>query len=181
MAEIGNIEINFQVIDSGDPKTLLVADFSSWKVIKELPSYIEITLPGARNPVITSFNKQKINGFNSLSLGTSTHINCTENFQDLPDGIYNICVKGGRDGQHSFHRYYLKKDKFQNDLDEVWIKLDLDYSVFNKELRESLLIIEGLLRAASAATRKGFIPQAKNFFNLAKGRLDAHKECKNCI
>lgn len=181
MSDIGKIDLSFQVIDSGDPKTLLVADFSAWKVIKELPAYIEITLPGARKPITRVFNKEKINGFNSLSLGTSNHVDCETNTVDLPDGIYSICIKGGKDGQHTFHRYYLKKDKFQNCLDKAWMKLGLEYSVFNEELRKSLLVIEGLIRAASAATRQGFIPKAQDFFRLAQSRIEAYKECKDCI
>lgn len=181
MSDIGKIQLNFQVLDSGDPKVLLIADFSRWRVIKNLPAYIEITLPGRRKPVVSVFHKEKINGFNSISLGTSMHVDCEENFQDLPDGIYEICLRGGKEGSRTFHRYYLKKDKFQQHLDEVWLRLNLEYSVFDKELRDSLFVIEGFLRAASAATRKGEIPKANDFFKLALSRLEAYKECKDCI
>lgn len=181
MSDIGKIELNFQVVDSGDPKMLLVADYSSWKVIKEQPAYIEITLPGSRKPVISTFSKERINGFNSLSLGVSYHVDCEENLVDLPDGIYEICIKGGKNGERTFHRYYLKKDKFQQELDKLWVKLNLEYSVFDKDLRDALLVIEGLIRAASAATRQGDIPKANDFFKLAQSRIEAYKDCKDCI
>lgn len=181
MSNIGKIELNFQVIDSKDPKFLLIADFSDWKVIEELPAFIEITLPGSRIPVVSNFHKNKINGFNSIRLGTSTHIDCEENFQDLPDGIYEICLKGGANGQRTFHRYYLKRDKFRLELNKAWTKLNLEYSIFDKDLRESLLIIEGFIKAASAAATLGEIPKARDYFNLAKSRLEAYKECKDCI
>lgn len=181
MSKIGNIELNFQVLDSGDPKMLLIADYSSWKVIKELPAFIEITLPGRRKPVISTFSKERINGFNSLSLEVSCHVDCEENFVDLPDGIYEICLRGGKDGERKFHRYYLKKDKFQQELDKAWVKLGLEYSIFDKDLRNALLVIEGLIKAASAATRQGKIPQANDFFKLAQSRIEAYKECKDCV
>ena len=181
MSDIGKINLDFQVIDSDDPKTLLVADFSAWKIIKQLPSYIEITLPGSKKPIIRSFNKEKINGFNSLSLGLSNHIDCEKNTHDLPDGIYSICIRGGKEGQETSHRYYLKKDRFQNELDKAWLKIGLEYSVFDEEIRNALFIIEGLIRAATAATREGQIPKAKDSFKLAQSRIEAYKECKNCI
>jgi len=181
MADIGEIRLNFQVIDSDDPKMLLVADFSAWKVIKNLPSYIEITLPGSKKPISRVFNKEKINGFNSLSLGTSSHTDCEENWQDLPDGIYELCLRGGKDGQHTFHRYYLKKDKFQQELDKAWFKLSLDYSLLKADLFKPLQLIEGLISAASAATKKGKIAEAKDIFKLAQSRIEAYKECKDCI
>jgi hypothetical protein len=181
MSDIGKIKLNFQVLDSGDPEILLVADYSRWRVIKNMPAYLEIKTPNRDEPIVSVFAKEKTNGFNSLSLNLSSHIDCEENTEKLPDGIYNIQLKAGKDGERVLEKNYLKKDNFQNDLDEVWIKLDLEYSIFNTEIMNKLLVIEGLLRAASANARKGLIPQAKDAFKLATTRLKAYKECKDCI
>lgn len=95
MPELGKIRVDFQVITSNDPKILMVADFSEWKHIVGLPAVISITLPGARNPIQHNLIKNKINGFNSNTLGLTCETGCTDpEYQDLPDGIYTICVEG---------------------------------------------------------------------------------------
>lgn len=178
--EIGEIRIDFQVVDSGDPKLLLVQDFSKWRVIEDMPSYIEITLPGSKKPIIVPFEKHAVNGFNSLSLGISCHVDCEENLQDLPDGIYEFCVRGGDEGSYKKHRYYLKKDRLQTELDKAWIRLGIDYDIKDEIYRNRLLYIEGYLRAASAATRLGKIPKAHDFYMLAEETIRRYVNCKNC-
>lgn len=178
--EIGKIQLNFQVVDTGDPKLLLVQDFSKWRVIENMPSYIEITLPGSKSPITVPFEKYAVNGFNSLSLGTSCHVDCEENLIPLPDGIYCLTIKGGQDGMYEFSRYYLKKDKLQTDLDKAWVRLGIDYDLKDENFRNRLLYIEGYLRAASAATRLGKIPEAQDYFRLAEKEIRSYVECKNC-
>lgn len=179
--EIGKINLDFQVPDSGNPKMLFVWDFSKWRVIENMPSYIEITLPGARNPVIRNFDKNKMNGYNSLSLGVSCHVDCEENLQDLQDGVYEICVKGGKDGTYTKHKYFLKTDKFQLELDKVWVRLGLDYKLSDEKTILAIFKIKALLEAAKAATKVGKIPQANEYFITANELLEKYKECKNCI
>src|SRR5699024_11186167 len=113
--EIGKIELNFQVVDTGSPRMLVVDDFSKWRVIKDMPSFIEITLPGSRKPITLPFEKYARNGFNSLSLGITCNVDCEDNLTDLPDGIYELCLKGGANGERTEHKYYLKKDRYQTD------------------------------------------------------------------
>ena len=177
---IGKIDINFQVA-SGDPQILTVEDFSQWRVIEDLPAYIHITLPGSRKPIDKIFHKNKKNGFNSLNLELSCHVDCEDNRQNLPDGIYDICVTGGANGQHSFQRYYLKTDLFQIQLDKAWTKLGLEYDTYNKQFRDTLLYAEGFIRAAEANTRLGNIPEAQDFYKLAKSKIEAYLDCKDCI
>lgn len=182
MAEnIGKIELNFQVVDSGDPKMLLVADFSKWRVIENMPAFLEITPPGFRKAKERNFKKEAINGYNTLSLGLSSHVDCEENTQDLPDGIYEFCLRGGKDGMYKKHKYYLKKDKFQLELDKLFVKLNIEYDVYDEKYLNTLYTIDALAKASSAATRLGKIPQAQNYFKSANKLLDSYKDCKDCI
>lgn len=81
---------------------------------------------------------------------------------------------------YEFSRYYLKKDKLQTDLDKAWIRLGIDYDLKDENFRNRLLYIEGYLRAASAATRLGKIPEAQDYFRLAEKEIRSYVECKNC-
>lgn len=179
--EIGKILLYFNVIETGDPNLICLSDHSQWRVLKDMPSYIEITIPGTRDPIILPFKKKELNWYNSLSLGISCHVDCESNIEPLPDGVYEFCLKGGKDGQRTSHRYYLKKDIIQTELDEAWLTLGLEYEVYNKEVRDRLLYVNGFLDAASSAARQGKIPRAKEFFNLAKKSLEDFKKCKDCI
>lgn len=181
MSNIGNIRIDFHVSTTGDPKFLLVHDLSSWKVIEDLPANLEVVVPGARNPVTNLFKKYSTNGLNSLNLGLSNHVDCEENYVDLPDGIYEFCLKGGANGDRIKSRYYLKKDLFQLDFDKMKTKLGIEYNIYDKEYREDLITIMILSEAASSATRRGEIPKAKSYFEQAQSLLEKYKECKNCI
>lgn len=179
--QIGKIEIDFEVVDTGNPETLIVHDFSRWKVIENMPAYIEITVPGARKPVILPFKKYATNGFNTLTLGLTSHEDCKENLKPLPDGIYSICIRGGAEGTYSKQKYFLKKDRLQLQLDTVWIKLGLDYDHRDINYITSLQYIEGFLSAASSAARLGKAAKASDFFSMAQADMEKYLDCKNCL
>lgn len=174
---IGKINLDFQVQPSGDPRVLLIQDFSTWLVIKDMPAYIYITPPNIQDPIVRVLSKEAINGLNSLNLGLS----CGTELEYLPDGIYHIEIRGGKNGERAVDKYYLKKDIIQIDLDKAWINLGVEYDIFDKQLRDNLLYVAGFLEAASASTRRGDIPKAKEFFKLAENKLESYKECKDCI
>lgn len=114
------IHIDFGI--TSNINTLIITDFSDWKHIDQKPSIIEITLPGAHSFITKYFDKYKVNRFNSFDLKVNCIDECHEvDLVALPDGIYNIKVKGSPD---SFNREYkyLKADSFQIELDKVFIE-----------------------------------------------------------
>lgn len=174
---IGKINLDFHIQPSGDPRVLLIQDFSTWLVIKDMPAYLYITVPNTTEPIVRVFSKEATNGINSLNLGLS----CGTELEYLPDGIYHIEVRGGKNGERRVEKYYLKKDIIQIELDKAWTTLGIEYDIFDKQVRDTLLYIVGFLEAASAHTRRGDIPKAEEFFKLAQNKLEAFKECKDCV
>lgn len=178
---IGKINIDFQVVHSGDPKIIMVADFSSWLYIETEPAVISITLPGSHNPIQFNFEKNKINGFNSNNLGIGCSYNCDEpEYADLPDGIYDIKLEASPNTFNK-QRYYLKTDKIQLELDELLVKLGFTYNEKDKDKINNLQLIDFLLMVARAAIRLGDIPKASEHFNEALKLIEKTKECKNCL
>jgi len=177
ISNIGKIRLDFQILDSGDPRVILVSDFSEWLVIEGMPAYLYITPPNQEEAIVRVYNKNATNGLNSLNLGLS----CGNELENLTDGVWNIEVRGGKNGERTVEKYYLKKDELQIELDKAWIKLGIEYDIFDKEVRDYLLYIVGFLEAASSAIRQGDVPKAKEFFKLAQNKMEAFKECKNCI
>lgn len=179
--ELGKINIDFQVLESGDPNILMIADFSSWLHIENQPSVISITLPGSSIPVRHNFVKNNINGFNSNTLNITCSYNCDNpDYVPLPDGIYEILLEAS---PNTFNqkRYYLKLDNTRLELDKQLVRLGLDFDINSEERVNHIQLIDFLLLAASANTRLGDIPKASEHFTEALRLLEKYKDCKNCL
>ena len=179
MAQVGNININFTVF-SDDPQHLTVGDLSDWVYAENLPSYIEILLPGSKRPRTFTFNKKKLNIFNSHNLGLSCLSgDCTEEqYVDLPDGIYRICVKSNFEGIQK-DKFYLKTDIFELETAKVLVKYGID--VMTDEFLTYMVKTEGILKVAKSHAMLGDFNKANMYFEEAKKRLKKYVECKDCF
>ncbi len=172
--EVGNININFSIY-SDSTLYLNVMDLSEWRYAKNLPSYISILVPGSKKPKVFTFNKERINIYNSHNLGLSCLTNdCTEEiYNSLPDGIYTICVKSGYEGIEN-SKFYLKTDRFEVEMAKVMIKDGLEY---DKEFVLKMTKIRFLLDVAKSHALMGDFVKAQRFFEESKGLLKTYIEC----
>lgn len=178
---MNKIEIDFLVITDYDPKLIIVGDISEWFNAENLPATICITPPGSSKSINNTFIKHKLNIFNSINLG----LNCLQEFteqnkNDLSDGIYTINVKSSFQGIEKT-RYLLKTDKFQMQLDKVYIKIGLEYDKNDNILREDLIYIELLKKTAESWARQGNFVNASRDFKEAQNLLRKYIDCKNCL
>lgn len=174
----GEIKIDFQVYDSEDPDILLVMDFSSWSLIENQPAVIEIVPPGSIEAISFNFDKGVINGYNSDNLGTNCSID--ESFNSLPDGIYEITLKGSPDTFYK-KRYYLKTDRARLELDKQIFSLGLNYSYENDRNKiKSIELIDFLLMAAKSAIKLGEVSVASTHFKEVLRLIEKQKNCLNC-
>ena len=121
MAILDHIRLDFQILNTGDPKLLVVMDASVWGFIEDKPSIIEITPPGTTNTITYNFVKGKNNVFNSSNLLISP----VGTYNDLVDGIYRVSLKGSPDS-FCVHRDFLKTDKVRNELANIYVSLGFD-------------------------------------------------------
>ena len=177
--EIGNINIEFTV-SSVSSLHIIVEDFSNWVYAENLPSYITILIPGSEKPKTYSFKKHKRNVFNSHNLVLSCFSgNCKEEkFNDIPDGIYTICVKSGFETIEN-SKYYLKTDRFEVEYNKVLIKYGLDD--VEQNFINLMTKIKYTLDVAKSHTMFGDIVKANRYFQEAKKMLQKYTECKNCL
>lgn len=179
--EISNINIDFEVIPTNNPKRLWITDCSDWSVAENKASIISITPPGSNTAINNTFVKHNLNVFHSVNLLLSCLAECKEQiYQDLPDGIYTIKLSSAFTNIDKT-RYFLKTDLTQLRLDEVYIKAGLEYDKSSKSFREDLQDIEFLLRTASAHTRNSDVFKANRDFSLAQELLSKYISCKNCL
>ena len=176
------INIDFQIYDSRDPKTIIILDTSEWLHIYRKPSIIEIILPGDSKPITHYFDKKSVNVLNSLNLNISCG-NCFDVNDDLPDGIYQITVKGSPD-RFNKNKKYIRTTKTQLDLDNLYISLSLECFKDDNDIKnkiKDLNYIQLLLKASEANLRHDNSYVAQDLLFKAQDLIRKYKKCTNCI
>ena len=175
-----SIDIKFQILKNNDPTNIVVLDTSKWAQIENKPAIIEITLPGETEPYVEYFNKNAVNYFNSINLGVNCD-NCGEHEElDLPDGVYEITVKGSPDRFYNTV-HYLKTDSTNRELKSVFLKINFCNDSIDKELLEKLFNIELYIKAAEINVEFGNICEAQELFFKAQEDIKKLKNCKSCF
>lgn len=172
MAEniIGTPIIDFNIYESDDPKIIILADNSQWKILETKPAVIKIILPGSSKEIIHTWIKHRVNVLNSTNLQLSCLESCVDNQDliDLPDGVYQFILEGSPTSYNK-KRYYLKTDTIRLEIDEMYVRANIEYSVVDKNLRERLSNIEFMLKSSEAFTRRGdFVMADKCFREVQK-------------
>ena len=177
-----DIKIDFNVIETDNHKTLLIADNSNWSVIESEPSIIEITLPGMRTAVVNYFDKKSINNFNSVNLNLScVGGGCDElEWTELPDGVYTICVKGSP-SKFQETKNYFRTNKIRERFDLLIINSNIGCEGSSKVDFKEILDIDMLIKSTEANTRFGDINSASKDYQLASKMLDKYSKCNDCI
>ena len=176
------INIDFQIYDSQDPKVFIVLDTSEWAHIENKPAIIEIILPGESKPITHYYAKNAVNILNPVNL----NLDCGECFQsemELPDGIYEVTVKGSPD-KFEKNRKYLRTTKTQLDLDNLYIQLSLECFNDDNDIKskiEKLNEIQFLLKSAEANVRYGNNCTAQDLLFTAQKLISKHKKCSDCV
>lgn len=174
------VKIDFNVVESNDPKYLIVGDHSRWGVADKLPANILILPPGSESWINISFLKHNLNVFQSLNLGLDCKdVTCEDyEYSDLDDGIWEIKLESAYQDLNK-KRYYLKTDRLRIDIDKLYIKAGIDYdesSTIIKDLRK----IEHSLSASKAYIRRGDHNQAMRAFEMASKLTEKQLNCRNC-
>lgn len=175
MAILDKIDLDFQVLNTGNPKILSIMDNSVWGVLEDKPTIIEIITPGSEKIRTNNFVQGKINVFNSSNLLLSP----IGEKNDLSDGIYKVTVKGSPD-TFCKHRDFLKTDKMRLNLYKLYTSLGSNDSEVIKENKKKILEIDLLIRAAENLVSRGELKKAYTFFKRANKDLKNYNECETC-
>ena len=174
-----SIKLDFQVIETHDPKILMIADSSDWGVIEGKPSIIEIVLPGEELPVTQYFKQKKLNIFNSSNLGLSCSECGDSKLIELPDGIYFIKIKGSPDS-YFFERSYLKTDNTRLSLDKYIMSITNKCTDYSKEVMDKIQKAIFYLEAAESNARLENYCQSQDLLFSAQKLIENLSKCKTC-
>lgn len=168
------IIIDFEVINTNNPKTLLIGDTSKWLHAKDKPSFINITLPGYTKSKPFTFKKDSMQVFNSHNLGLTEFIKCVDEqeYIDLPDGVYTFLLESGYENIEK-KRYYLKTDTLKLELAKFVTKNLLEYSKSDVKVMDAVQKIKWNIYLAESFTIQSDIAKATIYYNEA---VDSFKE-----
>lgn len=179
---MAKINIDFQILPTYNPKTILVVDTSDWAHIEGKPSIIEILLPGEVKPVVQFFDKYKVNKFNSTNLGTHCETCSGKKVEhvNLPDGIYHFTVKGSPD-KFSLTKQFIRTDNTRLDLDSFINSVNLNCNDFSKDIIDRIQKINFFIEAAESNTRMGNYCEAQETLFKAQKMISKLKGCNLCV
>lgn len=182
MEIVGQINIDFQVLENHNPRVLMLGDNSDWLYAENLASYVSVRLPGSIKDYTFTWKKKSINTFNSHNLGLSCLKGvCTEEqYVDLPDGIYTICLISGFEDINKT-KYYLKTDTTELELSKVIVKHGFEFSENDNKFRDKIIEVKWLLLVAKSHAKLGDFMKANRFFQQAVEKFKKFKDCKDCI
>lgn len=176
--DMNNIHLDFEVIGSYNPKTLRVADQSEWGILADRPAIIEIKRPGSEDIYTYYLGKNQLNVFNSKTLGVNPGAPAND-FVDIPDGIYDITIKGSP-SSYSANRKYLKTDSMRLNIDKVWARAGILCEDEDDEIIEKIKEVEFVLTVAESSMRLGNFDTVQQLMDKAQHLIDIINDCKYC-
>lgn len=163
------LHIDFDVLETNNPKKLMIADTSSnWLHAESEPAYLYITLPGSKREHIFTFDKKSIMVYNSNNLGLSTpDLNCKQqSYKDLPDGLYKIKLQSVFE-EYFVEKYYLKTDQIEKEIAKKIVDNALNQSTSNESFVDKVFETEWKLKVAKSFTRDCNVPMVMRYYNEA--------------
>lgn len=174
MLEITNPLLDFEILNTVDPKKLIVADTSVWGFIENDPSIIEITPPMEDKPIVHFFNKNQINIFNSSNL----YLSDMTTSADLPDGVYTITLKGsGPENCNMKTCLYLKTDVIDLKIANQYLQTDFLDNKKDNSIKDFLLDLRTLIVGAESAVKLGNPSEGLARLQKANQILDKKQSC----
>ncbi|MAX51403.1 MAG: hypothetical protein CMH22_06375 [Methylophaga sp.] len=166
------IIVDFLVIPTNEPKYLVISDASYWGRITDTTTIVEIITPGSSKPVVHYFAQGKQNIFNSINLEVSVDEDVKV---DLPDGIYQITLKGSPD-TYKKTRSYLKTDKIRLDIYKLYLNLSNDVNNWSEEELDYITRIEMLITKSEVFTIENKFKEANITYNQARMLVDEYNK-----
>jgi len=175
--------LDFEILETGNPKTLVFVDSSQYMESPDRP-LLEVFLPGFHKYLLTNVVSSQVNTFNSSTLGLNKTLNI--NFlQDLPDGVWSFRYKICPYDYIFIDKKHMRVTLLMNKLNTLYNHVEIDgcscptqTDVFiQKQLTRIHILIEGAKSVVNIDSVKAF-----KYYNLASKMIDEllKKFCKNC-
>lgn len=160
--------LSFEILNTGNPKTLVFLDSSDYYEEPERP-LLEITLPGYNKYFLVNVVARKVNTFNSNTIGMTETLS-SHNLVNLPDGVWTLKFKVCPYDKVYIQKYHLRTVTLEEQIANIFEYMDLsDCDVEDtKKYQNTLVDIFVLLEAAKAnAEKRGAVKKATEQYQKA--------------
>lgn len=173
--------LDFEIIETGNPETLVFVDSSQYMEEPDGP-LLEITMPGYDKYFLVPYVSRNVNVFNSGTLGLNQVLFNNE-YLPLPDGIWFIKQKICPYKYIFRTKKYMRVTQLLNKLGQLYAEIDItDCAEKNNnqlqiELTRVHALIEGARLVVNIDDKKAY-----NNYRLADRLVNSllSKYCKNC-
>lgn len=170
--------LDFEIIPTGNPKTLVFIDSSDYFTEPEKP-LLEVTLPGYSKYFLVNIVARKVNTFNSNTVGLTDLLN-DDDIVDLPDGIYSFRYKICPYDKAFVDKKHFRTTLIDQKLASLYDQIDTtDCSTKEDRIHEyNLVEVHALIEGAKAIVNKNE-KKANSFYQLASKLIDklSNKVC----
>lgn len=171
--------IDFYIVESNDPKTIVILDRSNYLDQPEKP-LLQVTLPGFTGFKHIEYIPQSINVLNSdsLDLTSPCEYDCTA---PLPDGIYQITMMICPYDQLYKKVCYLKTTKFYESYQNLLLNFDIADKFHNQDqLKKDIVDIFILMESAKAEVNRCNVERGMKKYQAATRKLLSVNKILNC-
>lgn len=171
--------LDFEILQTGNPKTMVFLDSSDYKDEQPDKPLLEVTFPGYNKYFIVNVKARSVNTFNSNTLGLTDLLNNDE-MVDLPDGLYKLRYKICPYTTNFKDKVYFRTTLLEAKLGRFYNKLlttDCSKSedkTIGQSLTEINMLLAGIPLVASVSAEK-----AQAFYTLANSLVDKMDKCCN--
>lgn len=173
--------VDFEIIPTGNPKTLVFIDASNYYTEPERP-LLEITMPGFNKYFLVNIVARKVNTFNSNTIGLTELVN-NGDLTNLPDGAYHFRFKVCPYETVFKDKVFFRTTLIEQRLSELYDKLgatECTKATDSQTLRD-IVEVHALIEGAKVIVCKNET-KANQFYQLASALIDSISEklCKIC-
>lgn len=142
--------LDFEIIPTGNPKTLVFIDSSDYFREPERP-LLEVTLPGYNKYFLLNVTARKVNTFNSNTIGLTELLN-GDSLVNLPDGIYTYKYKICPYEETYKIKKFFRTTLIEKDLDDLYHQIENPENLTpdEKEFEYQLVELQSAIIGAQA-------------------------------
>lgn len=175
---IDTYKILFSIVETNNPKTLVLLDQSNYLSVAEKP-LLFVTLPGYTGHIELSYAPSTIITLNSdvLQLTENTDY---EELADLPDGVYQIKMAVCPYDELYNKQCYLKTTNLDCRLQNILLTYDNCECIDQKDLKDKMLDIFILIQSAKAEVNLCNVSKAVSKYKTAVLKIEYLEKKLNC-
>lgn len=159
--------LDFEILDTGNPKTLVFVDSSEYYQEPERP-LLEVTLPGYSKYFLLNVVARKVNTFNSNTIGLTETLN-SHNLVALPDGVWTLKFKVCPYDKVYIQKYHLRTVILEDSLSKIYEYLDFEGCDVERDFKIKQTIVDIILAIESgkANAKKNNVKIASELYSIA--------------